>query len=217
MRERQKSSKDWVPGFERCEERVLTTLVFILNGNAFSAAGPNSLTADAARVLQGAGHKVVQIAYPTIATPAAFYGFERRIEALSHGQPIGIVGFSAGGTLATRIATDAALRVVSVLNYYGPPDFNDYLSYHKSDRFSRYVLGHVHFTRAALNLLSGPITTNAHVVGVFGLSDANVVATQSAASFQRDLPRTSIYTYPGPHGVGIEASRPALDEFLANL
>ena len=54
------------------------------------------------------GDQAVQLAYPTISTPAAFYGLERQIKALSHGQEIGVVGFSAGGSLADRIATDKA-------------------------------------------------------------------------------------------------------------
>ena len=212
-----KSSRDRAPSFEQCEERVLNTLVFVLNGNAYSAASPSILTANAAQVLRQAGQQAVQLAYPSMATPAAFYGLEHRIKSLSHGQPIGIVGFSAGGSLAVRIATDKALHVVSVLDYYGPPDLNDYFRYHKSDRFSQYILGHVPFTRGAINLLSGPIATDVHVVGAFGLRDANVVASQSTASLQRDLPEASIYTYAGPHGVGINASRPALNEFLVNL
>ena len=214
---RHNSSRDRAPSFERCEERILSTLVFVLNGNAYSAASPNILTANAAQVLWQAGNQAVQLAYSTMATPAAFFGLERQIQSLSHGQPIGIVGFSAGGTLALKIATDKALRVVSVLDYYGPPDLKDYFLYHKSDRFSRYILGHVPFTRAAINLLSGPIATNAHVACAFGLRDANVVASQSAASLNRDLPQASIYTYDGPHGVGINACQPALNDFLANL
>jgi hypothetical protein len=203
--------------YEQCEDRALLTLIFVLNGNAYSAASPSILTANAAQVLRQAGNRAVQLAYSTMATPAAFFGLERQIQSLSHGQPIGIVGFSAGGTLALRIATDKALRVVSVLDCYGPPDLKDYFLYHKSDRFSRYILGHVPFTRAAINLLSGPIATNAHVASAFGLRDANVVVSQSAASLKRDLPQASIYTYDGPHGVGINACQPALNEFLANL
>ncbi len=65
--------------------------------------------------------------------------------------------------------------------------------------------------------LSGPIATNAHVASAFGLSDANVVVSQSAASLKRDLPQANIYTYDGSHGVGINACQPALNEFLANL
>jgi len=214
---RRKSSSDRAPSFERCEERILTTLVFVLSGNAYSAASPNTVTANAAQVLRQAGNQAVQLAYPMMATPAAFFGLERQIQSLGHGQPIGIVGFSAGGTLALRIATDKAIRVVSVLDCYGPPDLNDYLLYHKSDRFARHILGRVPFTRSAINLLSGPIATNAHVVAAFGLRDANVVAFGSAVSLQRDLPEASIYTYDGPHGVGINACPLALEEFLANL
>jgi hypothetical protein len=62
---------------EQCEERILNTLVFVLNGNAFSAANPCSLTANAAQVLQQAGDRAVQLSYPTIATPAALNGCDR--------------------------------------------------------------------------------------------------------------------------------------------
>jgi hypothetical protein len=37
--------------FEQCEDRTLCTLVFVLNGNAYSDAQPSELTAQAARVL----------------------------------------------------------------------------------------------------------------------------------------------------------------------
>ena len=110
MRKGRKSSRDLALCVEQCEARVLNTLVFVLNGNAFAAAKPSILTANAAQVLRRAGNQAIQLAYPTIATPAAFYGLERQIESLSHGQPIGIVGFSAGGSLALRIATDKADR-----------------------------------------------------------------------------------------------------------
>ena len=217
MRKGRKSSRGLALSVEQCEARVLNTLVLVLNGNAFAAANPSILTANAAQVLRRAGNQAIQLAYPTIATPAAFYGLERQIESLSHGQPIGIVGFSAGGSLALRIATDKAIRVVSVLDYYGTPDLKDWFRYHGNDLYSRYVLGHVHFSPAAINLFSGSIATNAHVVAALGLRDKNVVAAPNEASFERDLPQASIYTYDGPHGVGIETSLPALGEFLANL
>ena len=107
--------------------------------------------------------------------------------------------------------------MLSDLDYYGTPDLKDWFRYHGNDIYSRYVLGHVHFSPAAINLFSGPIATNAHVVAALGLRDKNVVAAPNEASFERDLPQASIYTYDGPHGVGIETSPPALGEFLANL
>jgi dienelactone hydrolase len=203
--------------FEQCEDRILNTLVFVLNGNGFSAAVTNSLTANAAQVLQTAGNRAVQLSYPTIATPAAINNLAQSIRALSHGQPIGIVGFSAGGTLAARLAAEHTLNVVAVLDYYGTPDLRDWFSYHKSDRFASFVRDHVDFTSAGINALSGPINTTAHEVAAFGSYDRNVVASQSISSFHRDLPQASLYVYPGPHGVGIGASPPALKEFLANL
>lgn len=205
------------PAFEQCEERILNTLVFVLNGNAFSAANSCSLTANAAQVLQQTGDRAVQLSYPTIATPAALNDLAQRIRPLSHGQPIGIVGFSAGGTLAARLAANHTLNVVAALDYYGPPDLRDYFDYHGSDRIARYVMGHVPFTNGGINALSGLINTTAHVVDAFGAYDINVVATQSIASLHRDLPQAGVYIYAGPHGVGINASPPALREFLANL
>jgi hypothetical protein len=189
----------------------------VLNGNAFNGAGTSILTANACQVLRSAGHSAIQVPYPTIAAPAAFFGFEKQIERLSHGKPIGIVGFSAGGSLAVRIATSKAINVISVLDYYGPPDLKDWFRYHGNDRFGSYVRSHVPFTRSAINLFSGPIKTSAHVVAAFGLRDQNVVASQSIGSFARDLPDATVYTYNGAHGVGISTSRPALDDFLASL
>ncbi len=93
---------------EQCEERTLSTLVFVLNGNAFAAASPDTLTANAAEVLATAGDPAVQLAYPTMATPDDFNELAHQIGSLSHGRPIGIVGFSARGSLALRLAADKA-------------------------------------------------------------------------------------------------------------
>jgi hypothetical protein len=204
-------------GVEQFEERRLTTLVVVLNGNAFNAAGTSDLTANACQVLRRAGNSAIQVPYPTIATPAAFYGLVNHIKGLAHGQPIAIVGFSAGGSLANRIATIKAINVVSVLDYYGPPDLKDWFRYHGNDRFGNYVRSHVPFTRSAIKLFSGPIKTSAHVVAAFGVRDQNVVASQNMASFVRDLPEAATYTYYGGHGVGISTSKAALDDFLKSL
>jgi dienelactone hydrolase len=203
--------------FERCEDRALTTLVFVLNGNAFSATRPSALTADAARVLQRAGDQAIQISTPKISTPGAFERVVDQIRSLSHGRPIGIVGFSAGGSLAARLAGVGSLHVRAALDYYGPADLQDYIDLHRGDSYDRYVLGHVHFTPSTIRLLSGPSNTSAHVVAAFGLDDENVVASDSAASFQKDFPQGRVYTYPGPHGVSINASPPALADFLAHV
>ena len=58
---------------ERCEDRCLTTLIFVLKGNGFAVAKPNQLTANAAAVLRQTGNQVVQLSNTTINTPAAFY------------------------------------------------------------------------------------------------------------------------------------------------
>src|SRR4051794_18293192 len=124
------------PAVEACEGRVLTALVIVLNGNAFSQAGPNALTAGAAAVLQAAGERVVQLAYPTIATAAAFRGLAHQIGRLGHGRPIGLVGFSAGGSLAARLSGIPSLNVKAVLDAYGPPDLRDWFQDHGHDRFA---------------------------------------------------------------------------------
>jgi hypothetical protein len=202
---------------ERCEDRTLLTLVFVLNGNAFSAAKPDALTANAAQVLQNAGDRAIQLSTPKISTAAAFYEVARQIESMSHGRPIGLVGFSAGGALAARISGVPGLHVKAVLNDYGPPDLRDYFRFHHGDRFATYIRGHVHFSPSAMRLLSGPSDSSAYVVSAFGLDDDNVNATQSTASFLKDFPLGRVYTYPGPHGVSINASRAALEDFLAHL
>jgi len=203
--------------FDRCEERILQTLVFVLNGNGFGAATPNALTANAALVLHAAGDQAVQLANPALTTTGAFFGMEREIASLSQGQPIGIVGFSAGGSLAARLAGDAALHVAAVLDYYGPPDLRDYVAYHQGDRFDRYVLGHIDANAAVIDLLSGPSDTQAHVVAAFGGADENVVAAPNTASFLKDYPQGQVYEYPGVHGVSIFASTGALQDFLTHL
>lgn len=55
-----------VPYVERCEDRALTTLVFVHKGASFAATGPSRLTSDAAAVLQRAGNRVVQLWTPPI-------------------------------------------------------------------------------------------------------------------------------------------------------
>jgi dienelactone hydrolase len=204
-------------GFERCEERSLATLVFVLNGNGLGAASPNDLTANAAFVLHAAGDQPVQLANPAVVSVGVLRDLEREIGFVSHGQPIGIVGFSAGATLAERIASDPALNVTAVLAYYGPPDLRDYLAYHRGDGDARYVLEHINFNRGVIAALSGPNPTQAYVVAAFGLDDHNVVAGPSSASFHQIYPQGKVYTYPGPHGVGIDASRAALEDFLTHL
>jgi len=203
--------------YEQCEDRALLTLIFVLNGNAFSATSPSILTANAAQVLDSAGNHAVQISTPSINTAGAFYGVARQIESLSHGRPIGIVGFSAGGTLAARLSGVKSLHVNAALDYYGPPSLSDYLKYHKGDRFDAYVLSHVHFTRSAINVLSGPCDTSAYVVSAFGRHDRNVVASVSTSSLHQDFPTAHVYYYARGHGVSISASPQALQDFLVHV
>ncbi len=202
---------------EQCEDRALLTLIFVLNGNAFSATSPSILTANAAQVLERAGNQAVQISTPKIDTAGNFYGVARQIESLSHGRPIGIVGFSAGGTLAARLSGVKSLHVIAALDYYGPPSLRDYLNYHNGDQFDAYVLSHVHFARSAINVLSGPSDTSAYVVCACGLHDRNVVASVSTSSLRQDFPTAHVYYYAGGHGVSINASPQALQDFLVHV
>ena len=203
------------PAFEPCEDQTLTTLVFVLNGNSFNAAGTSSLTANAASVLRKAGEQVVQLAYPRINTVAAFNALAARIEHQAHGQAIGLVGFSAGGALALRLA--ASLRVSSVLDYYGVPDIQAYRDRHAADRNFRPIAGLAPYHPKAVSLLSGPVTTSAHIAAAFGQFDPNVRADTSSSDLLHDTPGADVFTYPGAHGVSIIASRPALEDFLAHL
>jgi hypothetical protein len=188
-----------------------------LNGNGFGAAAPSILTANASALLRAANDEPVPLAYPAISSVGAFLGLEREIKALSHGQPIGIVGFSAGGTLAERIAADPALNVTDVLACYSPPDLRAFFAYHQGDLYARYVLNHIGGNGAVIDRFSGPNDTPAHIVTAFGLEDRAVEAAPSTTEFLADYPHGHVYTYPGPHGVSISASVPALEDFLSHL
>ena len=211
-------SRSAAPAVERCEGRSLaTTVVFIFNGDGYGAAKPDSLTANAAQVIRQAGDRPVQLAYPALSSPSVLASVARQIERIGHGQPVGLVGFSAGGSLAERLAGLPGVNAKAVLAEYSPPDLNDYLAFHGHDRFGTYVVEHGHFNLAAYGALSGPGHTSAHMVGAFGLQDVNIVAGESAASFLRDYPGADVYQYNGPHGVAINASVPALNDFLSHL
>ena len=203
------------PGVEPCEGRTLMTLVFVLNGNSFNAAKPNSLTANAAAVLKAAGDQVVQLSNPKISSPAALTALEVQIRKQAHGQAVGLVGFSAGGALALHIAATPGLKVTSVLDYYGVPDVRAFLARHTGT--TNPIAGLAPFRAPLVAALSGPVATSAHVVGAFGAGDPHVNAVSSEADLVADVPGAATYTYAGGHGVAITASRPALDDFLAHL
>lgn len=212
-----RASRRCRPRVEVCEVRALTALIFVLNGNAFSAAGPNTLTEDAARLLSASGNRVIQLSYPTIGTLRAFHRLADQIARLSDGRPIGLVGFSAGGTLAARLSGLSELNVKAVLDDYGPPDLRAWAQSHGRDRFAQYVFSHVRFSPGFLDAMSGPSPSTAYIAAAFGQQDDNVTAPVSAASFARDFAVGHVYTYRGGHGAAIGASRPALEDFLAHL
>jgi hypothetical protein len=205
------------PVLEQCESRIYPTLVFIFNGNALAEAPPAYRTQLAADQLREHGDRAIQMTTPAMDGPRAFYELADRIRKLSHGQPIGLMGFSAGGALAMRLAGQPGLEVTAVMNYYGPPDLDAWIAYHKDDRYYRYVVSHVHLTSGVVKLLSGPSTSEAYFVNAFGLRDRNVVSSVSSASFDKDFQHGAVYTYDGPHGVTLDADRHAFDDFLDHL
>jgi hypothetical protein len=209
--------KRFQPTCEQFESRMLPTLVFVFNGNAFAEAKPAWLTQLAAAQLVQRGDRAIQLTTPAMDSPAAFYQLANEIRRISRGAPIGLMGFSAGGSLAMRLARLPHLNVKAVMNYYGPPDFQDWLVEHRGDRIFQYVTTHVRVTPGFVRLMSGPGTTQAYIVSAFGLRDPVTVSSASTSSFHRDFPQGQVYHYPGPHGVTLYACYPAFADFLAHL
>ena len=85
------------PEVEPCESRVCPTMVFLFPGNALAAASPDVPTETAAARLAQLGDRPIQVSTPALDGPGAFYGIARYVRQVSHGQPIGLVGFSAAG------------------------------------------------------------------------------------------------------------------------
>jgi dienelactone hydrolase len=152
-----------------------------------------------------------------MSNPSDFFGLANQIRSLSRGQPIGLMGFSAGGALAMRLSAIPSLNVRAVMSYYGPPDLRDWLTYHHGDRYYKEVLSHVQFSRAMIDLLSGPSSSTAYVVSAFGEHDQKVGPKLSANSFDRDFRFGHVYYYPGAHGVSLFADLPAFRDFVAHL
>ena len=205
------------PTFEQFESRLLPTLVFVFNGDAFAEAKPNAITQLAADQIIRDGDRAIQLTTPAMDGPGAFFQLARTIQTISMGQPIGLMGFSAGGALAMRLAGLPGLNVKAALNFYGPPDFRDWLNYHGGDRFYQYVATHFRITPKFVDLMSGVSKTNAYIVSAFGLRDQNIVSSPSTASLERDFPGSHVYYYPGPHEVTVNASPPAFHDFLSHL
>jgi hypothetical protein len=206
------------PSFEQFEPRMLPTLVFVFNGNALAEAKPDKIhTQLAAQQLIAHGDRAVQLTTPAMNSPRDFYQLADEIHAISKGQPIGLMGFSAGGTLAIRLSQVARLNVKAAMNYYGAPDLADWLKYHRGDRFYKYVTTHIHFDSGIIALLSGPSPSRAFVVSAFGLADHNCVSSVSTASVNRDFQHGQVFDYPGGHGVSLYADYAAFEDFLSHL
>ncbi len=205
------------PEVEPCEARVHPTLVFLFPGNALAAAVPNITTQTAADQLVRHGDRAIQVNTPALNGPAAFHRIANYVRTVSQGQPIGLMGFSAGGALALRLAGQPGLDVRAVMDYYGPPDLDAWLASHGHDSYYQYVTSHVHLTGAVERLLSGPTTSDAHFVAAFGLKDRNILPGVSTAAFQTDFPHGQVYYYDGPHGVTLYADYAAFQDFVDHL
>src|SRR5262245_46365292 len=99
------------PDVEPCESRVYPTMVFIFPGNALAAASPQIQTQTAAAQLRRLGNQPIQVSTPALDGPGAFHSIAHYVRAVSRGRPIGLMGFSAGGTLALRLASQPGLNV----------------------------------------------------------------------------------------------------------
>lgn len=205
------------PGLERVEERVAPTTVFILNGNGFAAASPGFQTQNAANLLAARDIRPIQLSTPQMSDSSAFYALADQILAISKGRPISLIGFSAGGAEALRLAALPELNVKDVLNFYGPPDLRDWLATHKGDTHYQNVTANTHFDASILNTMSGPATTSAYIVNAWGLRDTTVVASTSVYDFRTDFPAGKIYYYDGGHGVTVRAQPAAFTDFLQHL
>ncbi len=205
------------PQVEPCESRVCPTMVFIFPGNALAAATPSIPTQTAADRLLRKGDQPIQLSTPAMDGPADFYEVADYVRSVSQGQPIGLVGFSAGGALAMRLADQPGLDVKSVMDYYGPPDLDDWIASHNGDHYYQYVVSHVHLTPEVTRLFSGPSMSDAYFVGAFGLHDDNVIPSVSTVAFQTDFQHGQVYYYDGPHGVTLYADYAAFQDFLDHL
>jgi Dienelactone hydrolase family len=210
--------KRFRPSFEVSERRIVPTLVFVFNGNAFAEAAPDvEHTQLAAQELASDGDRAIQLTTPAMENPSDFYGLANEILTLSKGQSIGLMGFSAGGALAMRLSALPQLNVQAAVSYYGPPDLRDWLAQHRGDAHYREVLSHVQFDPGIIDLLSGVSQSDAYIIDAFGLKDKTVVSSTSTVSFEQDFPDGHVFYYDGPHGVTLKACYPAFDDFVAHL
>ena len=210
-------SRDRALSVETLEDRALATTVLLLSGDAFASSAPSLQTRLAAADLARRGFFPVQLSYSDMTGPAAFERLANQVERIGDGQPIGIVGFSAGGTLALRLAGRPSLNVKAALDFYGPPDLSDWLRQHAGDAAYRRVVETIGIGRSITPLMSGPMPTTARLTAAFGMRDRTVIAMPSAQSFQRDFPTGTVYFYPGPHGVQIYAKTGAYEKFVSDL
>ena len=178
---------------ELLEPRTLATLVFVLNGNAFAGASPSVQTKTAAADLARRGDRAIQISYAAMCSVGAFDQLAGQIRQVSRGRPIGLIGFSAGGTLALRLSQFSSLNVKAVLDFYGPPDLANWVSQHGGDIHAQQVLSNINNNQNFINAMSGPVTTTAYLVSAFGTQDTGVSAAPNAVSSQQDFPGGKVF------------------------
>jgi hypothetical protein len=103
--------KRFHPSFEQLQARTLQTLVFVFNGNAFAKSSPDTPhTQLAAAALIKNGDRAIQLSTPAMQSPGDFYQLAHVILAISKGQPIGLMGFSAGVRLGSAIVGSCRLK-----------------------------------------------------------------------------------------------------------
>ena len=155
----------------------------------------------------------MQLSTPTINTPAAYRSLAATVVKIANGRTVGLVGVGRAGRCGAN-RDDPGLKVSAVLDNFGVPDVQAYLDRNGN---RQPIAGLAPYRSSVVSLLSGPLSTQAHVVAAFGRKDPNVQPPPSTADLLRDDPSAAVYTYPGGYGAPINASKSALADFLADL
>jgi dienelactone hydrolase len=206
---------------ELLESRDLTAVVLIFNGNAFGPTAPDAITSKLAAQLRAAGHKPMQMALGPI-TPALVKQLGRKIDILAaRGEGVAVAGFSAGGSLAARLAMSHP-AVDAALDLYGPLDLADWFDYHeaRNTTSSRSALaavrGHLGGNQQTVDLFSGPaFLRETPILAAFGDRDQNVTIDVNRQSARSSGANIHFTTFKGPHGAS--ASREIVASFLGIL
>ena len=90
------------PSVEVFEPRVVPRPRIRVERQSYQPLPDTLHTQLAADKLISLGDRPVQMTTPAMSSPRAFYDLADEVLAISHGQPIGLLGFSSGGGLALR-------------------------------------------------------------------------------------------------------------------